>query len=276
MKRIYLATLSFIVACVLISCSNISLKEDETPVPLAEATLKEKPPGKIDVDGIIYDLTMEDNFDGDAINSNYWEPLPDGYYITTKESMSWVEDGSLCISADFDENGNFVEGGIRSKGKVEQTYGYFEARILCTKTERVNNAWWMMLGDMNSEENLGVDGAEIDILETTNRSDRNKIAITIHVDGYGDQHKSLSSKPEMGDGFFDQWHTYGFLWTEDDYVFYVDGVKKWSKNRLGICNQPGYMKLTVHGGDSMYTRPEDVPDVMRVDWVRVYSIEREN
>lgn len=253
---------------------------DDTPVAIIDAVKEEKAPARIDVDGVVCHLTMEDNFDGDDINPEYWRRMPAGIYDwNIDESMVEVKDGNLyvgCAASDKYGDVGSVIGVVDSQGIFEQKCGYFEAKILATKTLGVNCAWWMVLGDVHSIEDLGVDGAEIDILETMNRTDNdntNQVSISVHVDNTGENLKTLRARPVFPVSFYDEWHTYGFLWTEDDYSFYIDGEKVWSTNKLGICVFPGYMLLSTGSGSWMNTNNEELPDAMRVDWVRVYQLD---
>ena len=252
----------------------------ETPVLLSEAIKAEKAPEVIDVDGVVCRLTMEDNFEGNDIDQKYWSRMEEGTYNwNISQDMVWVEDGNLyvgCAESDqYSENGNVI-GSVNTEGKFEQKCGYFEAKILTTKTLGVNCAWWMMVGDQNGTEDLGVDGAEVDIFESMGRTKNdytNEVGISIHIDGYGDQLKSLKSRPIYPASFYDEWHTYGFLWTEDNYVFYIDGEKVWETNKFGICEYPGYVILSTASGKEFGTDVTELPDAMRVDWVRIYQLD---
>ena len=54
--------------------------------------------------------------------------------------------------------------------------------------------------------------------------------------------------------------------------FYIDGKETWRTSEPGICNQPGYLKLTTEFGSwAKPIVPEELPDCVRVDWVRVYE-----
>jgi beta-glucanase (GH16 family) len=132
-------------------------------------------------------------------------------------------------------------------------------------------AFWMMCGHVGKVDGSAVSGAEIDIVESGERA-RNGVNHAIHWDGYGDAHKSVTKViPDCGlyDG---EWHTYALRWTKDEYIFYIDGKETWRTSEPGICNQPGYLKLTTEFGSwAKPIVPEELPDCVRVDWVRVYE-----
>ena len=254
-------------------------KIKEAAVDYIEANSLEKAPEYISINGDIYALTMEDNFDGDDIDPNHWARCPEipradvgGYW---DDDMTSVHDGNLWLSVNVDEEGVPRSGGIRSKGIFEQAYGYFEARMMFQNTTGYWGAFWMMCGDVNRVGDAGVDGAEIDIIESGDYPDSANHAV--HYDGYDPKyHQSWDSDVKLKDRdvreLFEGWHTYAFEWTEDEYRFYVDGELTWTNNAGGICVNPGYLKLTTECGTwAGKLVPEELPDSVRCDWVRVYQ-----
>lgn len=232
---------------------------------------------KITIGGKNYVLTFEDNFDGIALDTTKWELCPEqprqdlrAYW---RDELTEVKDGNLILWAKLDENGKPVSSGIRSAGKFTQAYGYFECRMKWHEATGFWGAFWMMCGRVGKVDGSAVSGAEIDIVESGERA-RNGVNHAIHWDGYGDHHKGIS-KVIPNCGLYDGgWHTYALQWTKDEYIFYIDGRETWSTSEPGICNQPGYLKLTTEFGTwAKPIVPESLPDCVRVDWVRVYQEE---
>ena len=132
-------------------------------------------------------------------------------------------------------------------------------------------AFWMMCGRVGKVDGSAVSGAEIDIIES-GECPRRGVNHAIHWDGYGEAHKAatkvIPSVPELYEG----WHTYGFEWTKEEYVFYIDGRETWRTAEPGICAFPGYLKITTEFGSwAAPIVPEELPDFCRVDWVRVWE-----
>jgi len=73
----------------------------------------------------------------------------------------------------------------------------------------------------------------------------------------------------MSEGF----HTFGLLWTPQEYVFYVNGQETWRTAAGGVSQVPEYAKLTEEigkwGGDITQAK---LPDHFVVDYVRVYDV----
>ena len=131
-------------------------------------------------------------------------------------------------------------------------------------------AFWMMCGEVGKVDGSAVSGVEIDIIESGERA-RSGVNHAIHWDGYGEHHKS-AAKVIRDEGQYDGgWHTYALQWTEKEYIFYIDGKETWRTDEGGICSRPGYLKLTTEFGTwAGPIVPEELPDCVRVDWVRVY------
>ncbi len=227
------------------------------------------------LDGRTWRLKLEDNFEGDSLDTAVWSLCPEqrrqdvGGRWTDSETS--VHDGNLWLRARIREDGTPVSGGIRSLDKFEQAYGYFECRMMFPKTTGFWGAFWMMCGRVGKVDGSAVSGAEIDIIES-GECPRRGVNHAIHWDGYGEAHKAatkvIPSVPELYEG----WHTYGFEWTKEEYVFYIDGKETWRTAEPGICAFPGYLKITTEFGSwAAPIVPEELPDFCRVDWVRVWE-----
>ena len=221
-----------------------------------------------------YTLTFEDTFDNDNLDLTKWELCPQqrrqdlgGYW---NDAMTEVKDGNLILWAKLADDGTPISGAVRSRGIFEQVYGYFECRMKMHRTTGFWGAFWMMCGNVGKVDGSAVSGAEIDIIESGERA-RNGVNHAIHWDGYGEHHKSVCkiiTDPGQYDG---GWHTYALQWTKDEYVFFIDGRETWRTSEPGICEKPGYLKLTAEFGTWAHPIiPEELPDCVRVDWVRVY------
>jgi len=239
-------------------------------------------------------LTFSDDFDVNGIpdpakwdrpesNRRNNNAGPDGWW--SKED-SYVENGNLVIRVrsipnknnDTDPN-DYSVGAVRTKGKFSQTYGKYEIRCKLPDKQGWWVAFWMMQGNVSGVENGGVDGSEVDIMEGFGWGE--KINLAIHYNGYGPEHKS-AQKPLSVPGIKDGFHTYTLEWYPEIYVFYIDGVEKWRTTGGGVCNQPGYVKITgeisteawaMGDGWSRVPSPDLYPDYFLVDWVRVYQQE---
>lgn len=126
----------------------------------------------IEIEGKNYTLSFEDNFEGEVLDDTKWEQCPEQKRQDLNDywdnSMSYLDgEGNLIIGMSYDESSDrFLSGGVRSKGRFEQAYGYFEIRCTVNTVPGYWTAFWLM-GDSVTDETLGGrNGTEIDIMET--------------------------------------------------------------------------------------------------------------
>jgi beta-glucanase (GH16 family) len=225
-------------------------------------------------DGRRWEMTFCDEFDGTELDLTKWEKGPEvrrqdagGYW---DDAHSYLDgEGHLVLKASLREDGRPLSGAIRSAGKFEQTYGYFEARMQLPKTTGYWAAFWLLCRGMGRGLPSARDGVEIDILES-GECLRGGVNHAIHWGGYRENLRS-TSKCFYDGNWYEGWHTYALEWTKDAYIFYIDGVETWRNTEVEICEVPAYVKLTAEFGTwAGPVKPEGLPDCALVDWVRVY------
>lgn len=217
-------------------------------------------------------LVWSDEFGGEKIDDTKWEVLGD----SKRRDHWWLKEDSY-----LDGEGNLVlrtkkagkrysSGAVRTMGKFEHKSGYFQCRCILPVEEGHWAAFWLMCNGVTSIGNEGRDGTEIDIMEWPWRDGR--VQHTLHWDGYGKAHKS-KGKVSKTAGLSEGYHTFGLLWTEDEYVFYVDGRETWRTSAGGVSQVPEYIKLSEEIGDwGGDIKKAHLPDYFIVDHVRVYDI----
>jgi beta-glucanase (GH16 family) len=239
-------------------------------------------------------LIWSDEFDGTGIpDPGKWDRPeynrrpnskgPDGFW--SRDDSYLDGKGNLIIRVrKIDDNNNdgdscdYSVGAVRTLGKYEQLYGRFEIRCQLPTQPGWWVAFWMMQGNVGSVVNGGVDGSEVDIMEAFGWTD--KINHAVHYDGYGTAHKSVG-KNEIIPGIRNGFHTYTLEWYPEMYVWFVDGEEKWRSTGGGVCNQPGYIKITgeistedwaINNYWSNDPAKATYPDSFVVDYVRVYEV----
>jgi beta-glucanase (GH16 family) len=242
---------------------------------------------------INWEMTFSDEFEGTGSpDPKKWERQeynrrnnnngPDGYWSRQDSYLNGNGQLVIRVRTIGNQNGDadpydFSVGALRSKGKFEQLYGKFEISCKLPTQSGWWVAFWMMQGDVGKVGNGGIDGSEVDIMEGFGWTD--KINLAIHYDGYGDDHKSKGFNkvyPGIREGF----HTYALEWFPDKYLFYIDGEKVWETTGGGVCNQPGYLKVTGEistedwAVNEWWANVPDTtfyPDSFLVDYVRAYQ-----
>lgn len=240
-----------------------------------------------------------EEFDGDTLDKTVWNGhivqsgtmmRKGGYW---NEKMASVEDGALHIRTAYCADG--LDGGpagwysyaVDTNGRYAQKYGYFECRCILPEGVGLWSAFWMLCNSMGDTTLGGVNGAEIDVMESPFYHDkilRNTTVHTIHIDGYGDAHKRKGSGNYRIDGDpYTQFHTYGVEWNEDEYIFYIDGKRTARTDFGGASQVEEYMLLSVEvggengvpaeswAGASIDENGRDFTTDFVVDYVRAYA-----
>ena len=219
-----------------------------------------------------WQLAWSDEFEGDAVDQSKWEicgdwKRRDGYWV--KEDAYVDGKGHLILRTKKDGD-RYTCGAVRTRGKFEHRYGYWVCRCKFPEEPGHWPAFWLFAPGVGKIGDGGRDGTEIDIMEKPWREDRT--TQNLHWDGYGKEHQSAGTRfmvPGMSEGF----HTFGLLWTPEEYVFYVNGQETWRTAAGGVSQVPEYAKLTEEigkwGGDITQAK---LPDHFVVDYVRVYDV----
>lgn len=250
------------------------------------------------------ELVFEDDFDT-KIDKSTWDttaPTPErrgGYW---DPDQCFVKDGNLIIRTEYKKDGKYgagwYTGTCRSKDLKEFKYGYYEVRCKVPPAQGLWSAFWMTCDSMSDVTDGGKNGCEIDIMESPYYNDpkmsaekyRNTTMHTLHIDGYGKEHKSRMSKHyQVQNDMYNEFNTYGLLWTEDEYVFYINGKETW-RTSWGVSQVPEYLWLSVEiAGETGTANPSNpnnkytfageieknenktTPYDFEVDYVRVYQ-----
>ena len=237
-------------------------------------------------------IVLDDEFDGDALNEDVWMKSPHGLRNTEYwcDNMVRVENGNCVVSAAvLDDNvcdicpssGDFTSG-IETRGKLEQAFGYFEARVKYPSAQGMWTAMWLQSHTMGRLGNGGRDGSEIDIYESSFWSNPTQTGMCVHWDGYTERwHKSEGTVVDTGMNLYDEWQVWGLLWTPESYTFFLNGEPVWRTGAGGVSQVPEFLRLTCEirrGETGPYGQPLGVFDATRenpheylIDYVRIYQ-----
>lgn len=184
-----------------------------------------------------YNLVFEDEFNGTALNTDVWEyrgsgPRRGGFNAA---SQVRVENGNMIMSGEYLTDGEYGEGWYTGMIKLKERYcrGYFEIRCKVNEEPAFWSAFWIQADHPYEAEfsKGGVGGAEIDIFESAS-SDKgvnaNSVSQTIHCAGVNGEQEGYQSEILgwfYGNNIYEEYNTYGLEWTEDEYIFYINGVE---------------------------------------------------
>ncbi len=250
-------------------------------------------------------LVAEDNFDVDGqIDTSFWNfDIGDGteqgipgwgnnelqFYTDRPENVT-VQNGFLLITAQKEDfNGaQFTSARLQTKGKIQQRYGRFEARIRLPFGKGMWPAFWL-LGD-DSDGSIWPQIGEIDIMENVGDAPT-EIFGTVHGPGYS-RGESISKKYTLENDRVDTgFHIYGVEWGPNYINYYIDDVLYYQitpedvdeetngEGEWVFNDRPFYIILNLAVGGNLPGAPNEdtvFPQTMVVDYVRVYDITQTN
>jgi beta-glucanase (GH16 family) len=240
-----------------------------------------------------YQLVWSDEFDGISVDTNNWFYETGAHGWGNNELQNYtdganteVKNGILKISAKLEgsgqEKGDYTSARMVSKKSF--TYGKIEihAKLPTHKGDGLWPALWM-LGE-NIKKIGWPNCGEIDIMEYVSYAP-DTVYFTIHSSANNHRDGTqISSGHVFAPSIEEEFHKYGFLWTERSLDFYLDeetNIKLHFDRPVDYTNdnwpfdKPFNFLLNIAvGGDWGGKHGVDdsiFPAVMEVDYIRVYQ-----
>jgi beta-glucanase (GH16 family) len=234
-------------------------------------------------------LVMKDEFDTPGAPSttlwnydigtgqNGWGNSELQFYTDRSKNVT-VQNGYLIITAlkESFNGSSYTSARLLTKGKFDQAYGRFEARIRLPWGQGMWPAFWMLGADIDT--NPWPAAGEIDIMEFRGQNP-STILGTVHGPGYS-AGQSISKSYTLKNGRFDtDFHVFGIEWGPSYVNFYVDNVLY---NQITpadvtgewVFNKPFYILVNLAVGGNFVGSPNSetvFPQTMLVDYIRVYK-----
>jgi beta-glucanase (GH16 family) len=241
-----------------------------------------------------YQITWSDEFtgtNGTSPDAAKWVfdigrgPSNDGWgnselqsYTNRASNVALDGNGNLVITARSENFGGaaFTSARIKTKTKLEQKYGRFEARIKTPSGPGIWPAFWMLGADIDT--NPWPNCGEIDIMEQRGQ-EPHIVHGTVHGPGYSGGAAITKSYSLLNGRFDANFHIYAVEWGEDYIDFYVDNFlyqRITPQNVTGkwVYNTPFFLLLNIAVGGNYVGFPTSgtpFPQTMTIDYVRVYK-----
>ncbi len=233
-----------------------------------------------------YYQVWSDEFSGSNVNWSVWTQHQPGWrrdaYNTTNALT--VSNGVLVIIT-YTQGGTNFTGMIDTQTSFRQRFGYWESSINYDSSNGMWSAFWMMPATIgNPLGDPATAGTEIDITEqrkvdSANTDISNKTLHTLHWDGYGTDHKSVSSGLTANLGLATNYHTFAVRWTETNYTFFVDSAQTWATtSAVSHRTERAILSSEVESNSwagnipaGGYGSRTNSPTKMFVDYVRFYA-----
>ncbi len=235
-----------------------------------------------------YKLVLCDEFEGDTLNTELWFHRGEGSQGQGKYSSEQVsfKDGNMIITGEYRKDGKFGEGWYGAEvGTINKyKHGYFEIRCICNKDPYFWSAFWIQASHPYEAEYSqgGIGGAEIDIFESMshNSTDPNSVTSTVHcagVDGIQEGIQSANLGTFKANNIYEEYNTYGLEWTEDEYIFYINGVETARTdfgNGVSQVEEIPIISLVVPSSDKFDLMDKETYNTQfKIDYVKIYQRE---
>lgn len=247
-----------------------------------------------------YIKVWEDQFDGASIDTNNWvvaslrdpvsgDLVPGAHgdhllntayagYIT--EEDTYVENGSLIVrnqkrayqGTSPAGNYSYTCGWVMSMHRVYMNKGYIEMKARFPSGDKVWPAFWLIAEDLQW-------GPEWDIMEyfgwKNNSVGYDAMGMHLCYDLYPDT-KWTTDWINSYDATYDceAWHVYGFEWTENYAIWYIDGNPVRTLNAAAISTWPDEdMYIVLNNGQKTDSPDNNTvwPNYFEIDYVSIYE-----
>ncbi len=250
----------------------------------------------IDLTG--YKLVFNEEFEGTEINKSVWslhegDGDPDRAGIRTSK-YTYVSDGKLYMPiklVDFEYNGETVKTWTLDSLAMKEcySYGYFECRAIMPKAHNGSGAFWLQSPYSYVDGIAPTGGVEVDIVESqcyggshigSYQNNPQIYEVNIHYNSDANRKKLRAHGIKVpGDDMYENFHTYGLLWTPKWYVFYVDGYPAY-KTTFGMAGPEAqeYVRLSTDlRGSNLKAASDAYVDnndtAMIVDYVKIWQLD---
>jgi len=247
-------------------------------------------------------ITMQDEFDTDgAPNQAIWSydigNGTDGWgnqelqYYTDRPENVTINNGVLIITARKEsfEGSSYTSAKLLTRGRFEQQYGRFEARMRLPYGKGMWPAFWMLGTSCDTSggraELSWPACGEIDIMENRGSSPA-ILSGALHGPGYSGGNAIVKEFNLENDRLDTGFHIFGIEWGPDYINYYVDDVlynqitpEYEDLDGEWVFNKPFYIIINLAVGGTFDGSPNEetvFPQSMLIDYVRVYEYNKYN
>ncbi len=248
-----------------------------------------------------YRLDWHDEFEG-PLDPERWSSFmadhPRDWLRLSRDAVSGGETGALVLSA-FETEAGPVTAWVTTQLSYRRAFGYFEARIRPQASGGLRGAFWLMSATLGTPAGRPwLAGAEIDVLSYSGDAEGERALSqgvywesyegtpVVRTNAFGPPRVLSNAPPQRVAGALvdlsaagltnaplsADYHVFGLLWTEREYVFTVDGRETFRTSQ-GVSHVPQFLCLSLLPTPGSTVRPRAVrlPAAMHVDYVRVYA-----
>jgi beta-glucanase (GH16 family) len=207
-------------------------------------------------------LVFSDDFNAGKLDETKWN------VTGSLETLSFVKVGKesalrigLKVGADMIQTNS-----VHTRGKFSQQFGYFEASIRLNALEGHSGIFRVTSEDEKTPPSLNV------AFHGTGKDRVNPWARALLESGQQDFRPDKPNPPMKSGDVSKKFHTYGILWTEKGFTWYVDGKVIHKLDRKEFV-RPMNIALTHRVLEEERPRLvlKSLPDDVDIDWVKVWK-----
>lgn len=207
-------------------------------------------------------LVFSDDFNGDKLDESKW------IVTGSKETISFVKFGKeSALRIGLKMGTDMIQtNSVSTRGKFSQQYGYFEASMRMNATEGHVGIFRIASDDEKTTPSISLS------FHASGKDRVNPWARASMESGQQDFRPEKPNPPMKSGDVSKKFHTYGFLWTEKAYTWYIDG-KVIHKLERKEFTRPMNLTLThrVLEEDRPKLNLKSLPDDVDIDWVKVWK-----
>lgn len=207
-------------------------------------------------------IVFSDDFNGDKIDETKWN------VAGARETLTFVKVGKEnALRIGLKMGPDMIQtNSISTRGKFSQQYGYFEASMRMNAFDGHSGIFRLATDDEKTPPIITVS------FHATGKDRVNPWARATLESGQQDFRPEKPIPPLKSGDVAKKFHTYGILWTEKAFTWYMDG-KVMHKLERKEFTRPMNLTLThrVLEEDRPKLNLKQLPDDVDIDWVKVWK-----
>ena len=224
------------------------------------------------IDGNVYVLAFQDEFDGNSLDTEKWVYRTDSKHWSTQEPDNVeIRDWNLLLHLKKEQSKGMEYTGAGIISKERYGFGYYEASMKVPPGAGWHNSFWLMDHDGSGSTATQSSTIEIDIIENDSKNPT-KYGVNFHR--WKDKHISIGHKviesPDMSKDF----QIFACVYTPDYVKFFMNGVEVHQIDISDMPKAPQNIWLTSIAtwlGKTEAVDDDQLPAKVEFEYVRYYK-----
>jgi len=221
-------------------------------------------------------------FTAPGISGNY---TPYTGILIKTDNVYLDGNSNLILQSDYDPHrsrNQTIHSGAIASTKQDYYYGYYEIRCkLNSNGKRYMPAFWLYGAYLDDCNNVEYWNNENDFFEAYLDPTSYNISSNVHnykgscLNRWGKMHSFFSENTD----FFNNFHTFGYEWTPNRIIYYLDNLPYHCLNSQYVANHPltlltdlGIKIPWSFAPTDLGTNPPDFKNFMTIDYIKVYNL----